>query len=469
MDMKKKILIFSAVLNAFIVLTPLLVDLIVFLCAPSYEQADLTRFNSVSPLVTVIFLGIIFLIELISAQTIYDSTYHTVALTFSFLFYFLTCASFVSDMEQALQTQLWRQLFECLNYAAFLLSICSLFWYFRYLFVPAVSAKRFFVASLCAMCISIALYAGLDQFGYGYVVAIISLAIALGGVIWLYVYSLKHVRITFNFFFLLLIFSCLIGSEAIYVERACGSLEALVIDWQIIYSFLLISAYVSIYINFIAEKVKGDEAGIGYGRELRRIKPILLSEQIKPHYIFNTLNSIKALYKKDPALGEKAVDLLARHLRNHVALNENKMIPFAEELSNINNFVELENLKREQAPYNIIYDIDRDDFEIPILSIEPFVENAVKYSGIDKKDDGFLQISAYAENECAHILVKDNGVGFDVSSVSGRSTGIKNSKQRLEIMLGANVDVRSAPQEGTEISIEFPLGGGLNHAKYHSR
>jgi len=454
--MKKKVL-FSAVTNILMVFTPLILDLLFFFLVHNSAVPDYASFNRISPFVIIAFLFILILIEAISSATIYDSTYHTTLLTVMFFAYFITCKASILNTETVFNIKLWSFLFDSLHYLAFLICACAMFNYFRYLYFPHYSVKKFLIIALSTIPTSCGLYVGLGLFGYSHIATFISVGFFIFVIFWFYVQAFKKLKINFNFFFLLLICSCLTGSEMIGAARDFGLNAPLLIDWQIVYFFILLSAYVSIYINFIVEKVKGDESSIAYAKELKTIKPVLLSNQMKPHYIFNTLNSIKALYRRDFHLGEQAVDHLAIYLRNHVEVTDNKMIHFSQELSHINNYIELENLKNIM-PFNIIYDIDFEDFEVPFLSIEPFIENAIRYSEINKRKDGYLQLTAHRKNNNCCIFIEDNGIGFDTTLISSQSVGIKNSKERLRIMLGAEVKVESKIGEGTKISINFPLG-----------
>ena len=90
------------------------------------------------------------------------------------------------------------------------------------------------------------------------------------------------------------------------------------------------------------------------------------------------------------------------------------------------------------------------------MSLQPFVENALKYSKADEKEDGFVDISSLETDDSYIVEVVDNGVGFDASAVKSTSTGLRNATERLHMTLNAVVDIDSQIGVGTKIKIIIP-------------
>ena len=108
----------------------------------------------------------------------------------------------------------------------------------------------------------------------------------------------------------------------------------------------------------------------------------------------------------------------------------------------------------------MVFDIDAYDFMVPILSIEPFIENAIKYSRIQSKEDGFIEVSTSENDSNYMIKISDNGVGFTKEERTKKnSQGIKNALSRFEFLLRAKTNVQSAPNKGTTITITIPKAG----------
>lgn len=180
-----------------------------------------------------------------------------------------------------------------------------------------------------------------------------------------------------------------------------------------------------------------------------------LKAQIKPHFVFNSLTNIQAAYEKDKAVGDKALTMFSKHLRANVDSSSVGVVPFSQELDNINNYIELENMRREK-PITVLLDCMDDDFELPILSLQPFIENAFKYSQVENIPNGYIEIKTYETNKSYNVEINDNGVGFDEKSVKPTSVGLKNAKERLRLLSSATVTVDSKVNGGTRILISFP-------------
>lgn len=179
-----------------------------------------------------------------------------------------------------------------------------------------------------------------------------------------------------------------------------------------------------------------------------------LSYQIEPHFIFNSLNAIQETYHKDVHSGDRALTNFASYLRASVDKDRSLLIPFSEELNNVTNYFELEKL-RKNGELMLLLDIRTDDFKVPPLSLEPFVENSVKHGNLNSRNS---YVSLETENEEGAICVTicDNGCGFDVENTEF-GVGITNAVERLRFQLDAEIKIDSKPNEGTRITIRIPL------------
>lgn len=186
-----------------------------------------------------------------------------------------------------------------------------------------------------------------------------------------------------------------------------------------------------------------------------KVKADLLKNQIKPHYIFNVLSSIEQAYKVDYFLGEEMLNDFSKHLRSNLETKGSSLVSINEEIDIILNYVRLENL-RKKDDIEILLDIEETDFLVPPLSLETFIENAIKYSKIEEKKGGFISISTYKDDYNYYIEIEDNGIGFNIHEVKEESIGIKNAKERIRILTGGNVEIVSKIDIGTKIVITLP-------------
>ena len=184
------------------------------------------------------------------------------------------------------------------------------------------------------------------------------------------------------------------------------------------------------------------------------MKAEALTEQIKPHYVFNCLSSIQGAYQEDNKKGEKMLTMFSRHLRDSLDASSG-LIPFEKEVERILNYVELENMRKEKK-IELLLNLESTDFLLPPLSLEPFIENAFKHGKLEERSEGYVSLSSIEEENDYLILIEDNGAGFDVNQVKPGSVGIKNAKERLKILCEAETQIISEPGKGAKVEIRIP-------------
>ncbi len=194
-------------------------------------------------------------------------------------------------------------------------------------------------------------------------------------------------------------------------------------------------------------------------REISEMNMTLMLSQIQPHFLYNALNTIKYLIKKDPKTAEMAIVKFSNYLRaNMDSLTQKEPIAFEKELEHVENYVSIESLRFGER-LNVEYDINYKEFSVPPLTVQPIVENAIKHGVNQKAEGGTVKISTYKNEQGAVIIVEDNGVGFDVNKkpTDNRShVGINNIIIRLKEILNADVSINSVINEGTKIIITIP-------------
>lgn len=186
----------------------------------------------------------------------------------------------------------------------------------------------------------------------------------------------------------------------------------------------------------------------------------LLLHQIQPHFLFNSLNCISTLCQIDPEKAEKAIILFSNYLRNNMELiNSSGNTTFEKEMNHIEQYLMLHEIRFED---DIILDINNPcgDFEIPPLSIEPIVENAINYAFRGYKIKLKVINIDVKDTIGGHIItVSDNGKGFNVERIGNdgkKHIGMENVKNRIENSFGGSVDIYSEPKKGTIVTIFLP-------------
>lgn len=214
-----------------------------------------------------------------------------------------------------------------------------------------------------------------------------------------------------------------------------------------------------IYIGIQADQVRRiNETEL----ELAQNRITIMLSQIQPHFLYNSLTAIKQLCRTNPPLAETAIVNFASYLRSNLdSLSTEKPILFARELSHVETYLELEKM-RFGDDLQIVYDIGPSDFTLPVLTVQPLVENAVRY-GITKKESGGTVTISTRETKTAIIIsVTDDGVGFDPTAEKNdgqQHIGIENVYRRLVAQCGGRLVVNSAVGVGTTAMITLPKGG----------
>ena len=194
-------------------------------------------------------------------------------------------------------------------------------------------------------------------------------------------------------------------------------------------------------------------------QELQDSRISIMLSQLQPHFLFNVLNSIYYLCGKEPETARKMVDKFSAYLRNNLdSLDQKTMIPFLKEFDHIQTYLELEKLRFGEE-LTVVYDIHADRFSLPVLTVQPLVENAVKHGITQKRGGGVLTLATREGPESYVITVADTGVGFEPEHYMDDGkihVGIENVRQRLKHMAGGTLKITSTPGGGTTAVITIP-------------
>ncbi len=177
--------------------------------------------------------------------------------------------------------------------------------------------------------------------------------------------------------------------------------------------------------------------------ELRALK-----SQVNPHFIFNALNSLRALVDEDPARARQAVTQLANLLRYSLQSGQLETVPFEDELSVVNDYLALEQVRHEER-LRLRLDVAPDTLHLPVppMLLQTLVENAVKYGISQNPEGGEIAIIARCEGGVLRLQVTNPG---DIAPAgrggekTGRSTGLglRNAADRLRLLFGDDASLR---------------------------
>lgn len=191
--------------------------------------------------------------------------------------------------------------------------------------------------------------------------------------------------------------------------------------------------------------------------ELMENRLAITLSQIRPHFIYNSLGAIRELCRQDPEEAREAITAFTAYLRGNMeTLQSAKLIHFSKELSHIETYLKLEQLRFGDS-LKIHYDLQENDFFLPALTVQPLVENAVKHGICAREEGGTLLLSTRREGENVLIRVQDDGVGFAAEApVGSEHIGISNVRSRLEQQANGTLTIESAPGHGTTATVILP-------------
>ncbi|MEZ4938559.1 MAG: histidine kinase [Crocinitomicaceae bacterium] len=175
-----------------------------------------------------------------------------------------------------------------------------------------------------------------------------------------------------------------------------------------------------------------------------------LKSQLNPHFMFNSLNSIRALIDIDQKNAKESITKLSTLLRTSLMMGKKNVVSIEEEIDLVKNYLDLEKIRFEER-LHVEIDVCKDalDIEIPPLMIQTLVENSIKH-GIGKKvEGGKIIINAKVTDDSCKIEVRNPG---QISPIKENTTsiGIKNTKDRLRLMFGKNASF-TLKQAGNEV------------------
>jgi len=191
-----------------------------------------------------------------------------------------------------------------------------------------------------------------------------------------------------------------------------------------------------------------------------------LQNQINPHFLFNTLNSISSLVRFDPDMARDVIFKLATILRRLLNSSE-AFAPLREEFEFIDNYLDIEVVRFGRDKLRVVKDLDPAslDVVVPSMLLQPLVENSIKHGLGPKVEGGSIFLRSRVTDSRLIIEVEDDGVGMggaqleESSSWSGMGIGMANIAERLQVLYGdtAKMTIDSHEGKGTLIRIRLPL------------
>ena len=213
-------------------------------------------------------------------------------------------------------------------------------------------------------------------------------------------------------------------------------------------------------INAAAKAKELEMEKIVLNAELAESRISTMMSQIRPHFIYNTLGSIEQLCKLDPPKAGELVHNFAKYLRgNFGELDNPKPILMSQEMEHVHHYISIENVRFPDMTFT--FEMNSVDFQIPALTIQPIVENAIKHGLMRLSKGGSIHVVSFETESSYCISVVDDGVGFDVNALldDRKHVGLRNIRERLKVMVHGTLEIESTVGVGTKVLITIPKEG----------
>jgi len=176
-----------------------------------------------------------------------------------------------------------------------------------------------------------------------------------------------------------------------------------------------------------------------------------LESRIQPHFLFNTLNSISSLIAVDPGRAEEILGRLAALLRESLDTSEQPLIPLRQELAMVDSYGDIARARfGDKLRGSVRVPIELQDAQVPPMSVQQLVENAVKHGITPKSGGGEFLVTASAEHRSLRVEVCDTGPGFDLAAVRA-GHGLDSLVGRLDALYGAKAYLNVFRRDGYSV------------------
>jgi two-component system LytT family sensor kinase len=226
------------------------------------------------------------------------------------------------------------------------------------------------------------------------------------------------------------------------------------IEWEITVYWALIGLA-----HAIAYKREADQRALAAAQletRLLRAQTRALQHQLQPHFMFNTLQTITALVRRDADAAEHMLERLSHLLRLSLRAGDAMEVALHRELEHTRAYMEIVQANMGDR-LRVVIDIPESlhAAAVPALLLQPLVENAVRHGIAGRAAGGTVVIDGRVVDEALELRVIDDGIGFDGDAAG---IGLQNTTQRLAQLYGTNqrLTIRNRPSGGTEVLIRLP-------------
>lgn len=274
----------------------------------------------------------------------------------------------------------------------------------------------------------------------------------------------KWVRLTFLIFIICVLYSLTNSAVVEYFQLYNPDRKATIAK-RAIGEFMNITPnillWVAIYYvwHYLEYSRKAEVQKLRLEATVKELELKTIKSHINPHFIFNALNSIRALVDENPERARTAITELSNILRSSMQAEKLETTSLEKELSIVKDYLALEHIRFEDR-LKVEYDIDEDtlDQQVPPMMLQTLVENAIKHGIGKQKEGGIVKvISDFKENH--HELVVRNTGHLNGATISSDGFGISSTQTRLKLLFGkkAFFEIKDAGDNIVEAKVIMPV------------
>lgn len=241
------------------------------------------------------------------------------------------------------------------------------------------------------------------------------------------------------------------------VARAIAGItntSILILLWSLIY---FIVHYMENYKKKEIESLIWEAAVKDY--ELKTLK-----SQLNPHFMFNAMNSIRALIEEEPESAKVAITKLSNILRYSLQMERMEKVPLEDEIETVKNYLDLERIRFEdRLKYKLDIDRDTHKVEIPPMMVQTLIENGIKHGIAKRTEGGEVQLKTKmittSDGPKLKIEIRNSGHFSEEQLKSSNGFGVSNTKHRLNLLFGDDAHFSIFNENGDKVlaEIEIPI------------
>lgn len=193
--------------------------------------------------------------------------------------------------------------------------------------------------------------------------------------------------------------------------------------------------------HFLVNYRKAEIQTLRWQANIKEIELNKLKSQLNPHFMFNAMNSIRALIDENPAKAKEAVTQLSNILRNTLMMEKNKVIAFDEEIRIVTDYLNLEKIRfEERLNYTINVAPGAASFSVPPLLLQTLIENGIKHGISRLTEGGRISLDAAIKENKLNVIIRNSGY-FDEHRKSDTGFGLKSTRDRLSYVFGNEAEI----------------------------